>query len=209
MIGTLPHLQQIDLSSCFGLDRADAGFGRIGRLANLTYLDVGSCHVDDACIDALTMHAASLVDLMLAYAEITEGALDQLAERLKLRSLSLEGCCEISEEGYTSLRDMPHLKYLSLRLCADVTDGVIGLIQHLPCLAHLDIRECDLLSRAALDHVASVPTLRHLCLSPSTFGWVAGDPNETSWLTDNFAHRISGYHTDLNFDMSPFATLIE
>ena len=191
-LGRLQKLRRLDLSDCFTLDRAYEAFLMLGTLSNLVRLDVGGCHIDDVCVEHLARHSR-VAELMLAYAEITDAGLLCIAKRMKLRTLSLEGCAEI--ETYGALEDMRTIEGISLMLCGEVTNTVVHMVCQLPQLTHLDVRQCDLLTPPALDSIASVGTLKHLCLSPTTFGWVTGCPEEIKWIKDSFGKRTLTYLT--------------
>lgn len=195
------HIQRLNLA---GLPLAQADFGALARLSQLTVLDLGRSDADDRVLHAVG-RIASLTDLSLMGTRIGDDGLKELDELAGLKRLDLRGTRVtdegvmrlpahhaieslwlgegqmLSDQGAERLADMISLTSLGLRHTR-VTDKSIFALQALERLEWLDLGGCTSLSDECLVALRRFKSLKHTLMD--------GVPVSASRIAELEANRV-------------------
>ncbi|OYW26282.1 MAG: G protein-coupled receptor LGR4, partial [Chthoniobacter sp. 12-60-6] len=165
-LGHLAGLKRLETFSFVGTAMQGHAYADFEGWTRLTRLSHRGSSIDDAGLQQLCDHLASLENLSLAHAKFTDAGAHHLAKLTRLKGLEIGSrnatpCC------LKYLVDLP-LEYLQLGDGLDTPEG-IALIKTIPSLRRLTLTNAKALSDADLQLVSSLKQLEHLELGKIDF----------------------------------------
>lgn len=161
--------------------RLGDGFLRaLGRLPDLSVLDLGATRVTAEGLKALPVAAPGLTHLDLCgIKKLRNEALEGIGRLGELRELNL-GVGSWSRAGLVHLASLERLEHLDLQQCSRLTDEALASLLGLRSLVSLDLSFCAGLTVDGLSTLAALPSLRRLRVAYLHFGDPTGR-GQTSW----------------------------
>ncbi|MFG0297217.1 MAG: hypothetical protein ACF8PG_15020 [Maioricimonas sp. JB045] len=160
VLGTLTHLESLNLS---GTSVTDQGIGSLRRLIRLRHLELaGTPGARMSITDTVTGHLARfsrLQRLNLNSTDLTDRGLARLTRLADLRELDL-GDTLVTNVGLGQLKKFEHLERLNLGFCSGLTEEGLHELAELP-LKHLDLTFMPL-STIGVVHLCAIDTLETL-----------------------------------------------
>lgn len=144
-------LERLDLSAmavndqgyAVSLKITDAGLAHLGKLTNLRWLSLATCHdVKGTGLTALE-NLPQLEHLDLTYTGIASPAVERLSRLPSLRELSLSYCRNFHGRSLAEVAKIPGLRRLMLQGCTTLAAGDVAPLARLRELRYLDLRDCQ------------------------------------------------------------------
>jgi len=143
-------------------DISDKGMRILGKMKNLTNLDLAGCNVEDDWLQYIQdLH---LTRLALSDSEITDRGARMISKFTDLADLTLARCTKIGDQGISSFKSLKKLTCLDLEQTQCTNSGVKILCDNLPNLTVLKLKYTKVTS-AALADIAKLKNLDDLDLS--------------------------------------------
>jgi len=185
LIGTLPHLEELDIATSSGLqgllslaptlqqlsvthhhdpDDADQDLLHVSMLVNLRNLSL-------RCMDHVTTagfaHIATLKKLetlLIDRSPIDDQGVKFLSTIATLKNLSFSECQEITHAGVEHISSMPLVEALSFTWFTEITGPWLQIVAEMPTIRHLTVTQSETVDDASLSHIARMLQLRTLNL---------------------------------------------
>ena len=144
-------LQRLDLGGMDVNDKGysvslpitDAGVAHLGKLKNLRWLSLASCHA----MKGTSLHVLENVPLLehldLTYSGVESPAVERLALLGSLRELVLSHCMNFHGRSLAAVAKSPGLRRLELRACTTLSAADALHLAKITTLRHLDLRDCQ------------------------------------------------------------------
>lgn len=120
----------------------------------------------DEMFEAMAAHG---ITALRAGGQMTDAALERLAQRDLVTSLDLDGSRRVTDAGLRHLAAMPRLERLDLSGCA-ITDDGLAALRHLPALREFSLCHHDGVSDRGLAHLEACERLERVNLLGSAAG---------------------------------------
>ena len=162
MLGMFTQLKRLDLGGCVEL--TDQGLEDIGSLVHLQYIDLWKCRVSDRsmhCIGLLERLEHLCVGECV---HVTDHGLESIGRLTALQHLDIHGCVGVGDKGIVAISQITSLRYLDLWGCKGVTDTGIRAIGGLVGLQHLDLSRCKQITDNGIGSISRITLLQHLGL---------------------------------------------
>ncbi|KAJ1923563.1 F-box and leucine-rich repeat protein 4 [Tieghemiomyces parasiticus] len=156
-----PALTECRFDNCTAFDDASL-VACVARFPNLTRVSLRYCvHLQDV---RSLRHLPNLAHLNLTGVAFRVDQLTQVLSSCQdLRSLTLDYCYQVDDDVLMAVaRHNRRLRSLSINFCCDVTSRGVSLLVGCPSLTWLGLRNCRAVSSAVIELVASCTTLRQV-----------------------------------------------
>ncbi|KAI8142981.1 hypothetical protein BJV82DRAFT_515726 [Fennellomyces sp. T-0311] len=170
LVDRTPQIRKLDLNSCWLI--TDKSMEALGTLRHLEWLDLSNCRkITNQGIRRLLEQNPRIKHLTLSYCKnLTDQAMYYFAKYATddLESLNLQRCTKITDQGFVHwFNEAPHafarLRTLDLTDCSFLTDKAIAhLVVAAPYLENLSLSFCCALSDTSLEELTKLSRLAAL-----------------------------------------------
>jgi Leucine-rich repeat (LRR) protein len=181
-------LESLNLCRCLGV--TEVGLEAIGKLQNLTELNLARCQkLSGAGIARLLRQLPKLTSVLLYHiGGVTDETLEALSKTVTLRRLEMDDCCLVTDVGLNALRTLPNLSKVSVSGCQKLTEASALTLANLP-LQELDMHWCSWSTDQSMDPLSRCASLTKLRVSSPK-------------MTDTGLSRLTKLHNLVDLDIS-------